>query len=93
MLIKFGMNYPRSGECRSREWIFKHALGTYIGFTEQEVLALCKKSGSDFGQMKEWYGGYIIHLGYFAYDKNTKEAYVPNKEIQEFFSLYGKQQI
>jgi len=25
-LIKFGMNYPQSGECRSQEWFFKHAL-------------------------------------------------------------------
>ena len=30
MLIKFGMNYPQSGECRSREWFFKHALGNKI---------------------------------------------------------------
>ena len=27
MLIKFGMNYPQSGECRSQEWFFKHAPG------------------------------------------------------------------
>ncbi len=154
------------------EYTMVHAgdLGTYIGFTEQEVLALCRKSGSDFDQMKEWYDGYrlgqesmynplsvikaitnheftqywtatgtyediselinqnfdglresviqmlsgnrvtvrisdgkndlhtfvnknevitaLIHLGYFAYDKNTKEAYVPNKEIQEVFFHY-----
>lgn len=25
----------------------------------------------------------LIHLGYFAYDADTREAYVPNKEIQE----------
>ena len=29
MLIKFGMNYPQSGECRSREWFFKHALALH----------------------------------------------------------------
>jgi len=26
MLIKVEMNYPQSGECRSWEWFFKHAL-------------------------------------------------------------------
>lgn len=30
----------------------------------------------------------LIHLGYFGYDKNTKEAYVPNKEIREVFYHY-----
>lgn len=30
----------------------------------------------------------LIHLGYFAYDKTTQEAYVPNKEIQEVFYEY-----
>ena len=30
----------------------------------------------------------LIHLGYFAYDSNTHEAYVPNKEIQQVFYQY-----
>jgi len=30
----------------------------------------------------------LIHFGYFAYDKVTQEAYVPNKEIQEVFYKY-----
>ncbi len=30
----------------------------------------------------------LIHLGYFAYDSDTREAYVPNKEIQEVFYQY-----
>lgn len=30
----------------------------------------------------------LIHLGYFAYDADAKEAYVPNKEIQEVFYQY-----
>ena len=30
----------------------------------------------------------LIHLGYFAYDAETREAYVPNKEIQEVFYQY-----
>lgn len=30
----------------------------------------------------------LIHLGYFAYDKETQEAYVPNREIQEVFYRY-----
>lgn len=30
----------------------------------------------------------LIHLGYFAYDADMREAYVPNKEIQEVFYQY-----
>ena len=30
----------------------------------------------------------LIHLGYFAYDADTREAYVPNKEIREIFYRY-----
>ncbi len=30
----------------------------------------------------------LIHLGYLAYDADTREAYVPNKEIQEVFYQY-----
>ncbi len=30
----------------------------------------------------------LIHLGYFAYDADTREAYVPNKEIQDVFYQY-----
>lgn len=32
----------------------------------------------------------LIHLGYFAYDGKTQEAYVPNREIQAVFYKYMK---
>lgn len=32
----------------------------------------------------------LIHLGYFAYDGRTQEAYVPNREIQAVFYKYMK---
>lgn len=142
-------------------------LGQYIGFTGEEVCALCEKCGVDYAQMKEWYNGYnlngmamynplsvvgalssnkfkqywtvtgtygdiddligrdfdglresvirmlsgnrvpvevdngindlqtfedkeqvitaLIHLGYCAYDEETQEAYIPNKEIHAVF--------
>lgn len=34
----------------------------------------------------------LIHLGYFAYDKVSQEAYVPNKEIQNVFYKYMENQ-
>lgn len=35
-------------------------LAPYVGFTEAEVLNLCKKYGRDFEQVKRWYDGYIL---------------------------------
>ena len=32
----------------------------YTGFTEQEVLALCKKYDVDFDEVKHWYDGYLL---------------------------------
>ncbi len=140
-------------------------LAEYIGFTEAEVMDLCRNYQMDFEEMKHWYDGYclgkelhvynpqavaeavhcreienywtgtseydklqayinmnfdglkdmvvqmfaggrckvnvdrfkndlvsikrkddvltiLIHLGYLAYDKNTKEAYIPNAEVR-----------
>jgi hypothetical protein len=143
-------------------------LSEYMGFTEEEVKALCDKYQMDFDEMKQWYDGYIlggyhvynpksvtdairrgnvanywtqtvayeslkeyismnfdglkdsiiklvagghcgvnirgfendmtsikkrddvitvlIHLGYLAYNPDTKEAYIPNEEVRSAFS-------
>lgn len=35
-------------------------LAPYVGFTEAEVINLCKKYGRDFEQVKRWYDGYVL---------------------------------
>lgn len=35
-------------------------LAPYIGFTENEVLGLCKEYGMDYGEVERWYDGYIL---------------------------------
>ena len=35
-------------------------LAPYIGFTEQEVAALCTEYGRDFKEVKRWYDGYLL---------------------------------
>lgn len=35
-------------------------LAPYTGFTENEVLELCREFGRDFEQIKEWYDGYTV---------------------------------
>jgi len=37
-------------------------IAPYIGFTEEEVRALCNQSRIPFGEMQKWYDGYIFDL-------------------------------
>ena len=36
------------------------AFASYIGFTDDEVKALCKNYNKDFEKVKRWYDGYIL---------------------------------
>lgn len=148
--------------------LYPDEFAPYIGFTVDEVKALCEKYSMDFDMALEWYDGYmlgaaqhvcgansvaqamlrrnyrsywtstaaydslknnimlnfeglkddikcaiagqrvkvrtggfqndmtsfrnkhdvltlLIHLGYLAYDAESKEAYIPNREVREFF--------
>lgn len=49
--VEFSMTSPRQ-------------LAGYIGFTENEVKALCDKYGMDYEDMKGWYDGYCFGIGY-----------------------------
>ena len=51
-----------------------HMYGEYVGFTEKEVLALCKQHHVDFSSMKLWYDGYSF--------KGTGSVYNPNSVMK-----------
>lgn len=46
----------------------------YVGFTEEEVWALCQKYDVDFEEMKRWYDGYTLN--------RLKSVYSPNSVVQ-----------
>lgn len=46
----------------------------FIGFTEDEVLELCKNFKADFGKMKQWYDGYSF--------TDVPHIYNPNSVVQ-----------
>ena len=46
----------------------------YVGFTEEEVRALCQKYDVDFEEMKRWYDGYTFN--------RLKSVYSPNSVVQ-----------
>lgn len=40
--------------------VFQGELARYVGFTETEVRALCRRYGMDFEETKKWYDGYCL---------------------------------
>lgn len=62
-------------------------LAKYMGFTEEEVKALCKEYNIDFDEMKRWYDGYSF--------SKIKSIYSPNSVIEavvrdEFGSYWAR---
>ena len=71
-------------------------LAKYIGFTEVEVKGLCEKYQMDYEEIMEWYDMVnfmdkddvltaLLHLGYVAFDEDSEEVYLPNRELRQIF--------
>ena len=52
-------------------------LARYVGFTEDEVKALCEKFDMDFDEARRWYDGYSF--------SNLKSVYNPNSVVDAMF--------
>lgn len=62
----------------------------YVGFTETEVVSLCKRHHIDFDQMKKWYDGYSFSFGsadYSIYNPNSVMKAVSNSSFESYWSL------
>ena len=71
-----------------KEWYNGYDLnGTAMYNPLSVVRAISAKRFGQYWTVTGTYGA-LIHLGYFAYDADAREAYVPNKEIQEVFYQY-----
>jgi hypothetical protein len=55
-------------------------LEQYVGFTEDEVHALCEKSEIEFSDVQHWYDGYVMGDGVHVYNpKSVMDALSRNK--------------
>lgn len=61
-------------------------LAEYIGFTAEEVRALCAEHGMDFKECRRWYDGYRQH-GFEIYNP---ESVVMSMEEKSYASYWGK---
>ena len=62
-------------------------LAEYVGFTEEEVVSLCKNSRLEFVDLKKWYDGYSF--------KNAPSIYNPNSIMKcmksgEYLNYWSK---
>ena len=60
----------------------------YIGFTEEEVQALCRTYNSDFEKVKRWYDGYLLEEYQVYNPKAVVEVMTWNK-YQSYWSRTG----
>lgn len=60
-------------------------LAPYVGFTEDEVRALCEKYNRDFEEVKCWYDGYVVGRSH-VYNPNAVVQMMMDGEFQSFWS-------
>ena len=63
-------------------------LAPYIGFTEEEVQALCEKRGYDFPEVKRWYDGYRLE-NYHVYNPSAVVNLMLRGSFQSYWSKTG----
>lgn len=60
-------------------------LASYIGFTEDEVKALCETYKKDFTEVKHWYDGYQLGK-YHVYNPNAVVSLMADGNFQSYWS-------
>ena len=62
----------------------------YFGFTEDEVLKLCKKNDKiDFDELQEWYNGYSTAKGIKIYNPRSVSIALNNRYCESYWTNTG----
>ena len=62
------------------------ALAKYVGFTEEEVHALCAEHDVDFEEVKSWYDGYSLNKIESVYSPNSVIKAISNQEMGSYWT-------
>ena len=73
MFTEFSMTNPRG-------------LATYVGFTDEEVLALCEKYGMDYEEASRWYNGYTFRKEPHIYSPKSVVDAMLNEEFDSYWT-------
>ncbi len=58
----------------------------YVGFTEDEVKALCEQHHMDFGEMEQWYDGYSFRKMKHIYSPNSVMKAISMEEYGNYWT-------
>lgn len=61
-------------------------LAEYVGFTEEEVKALCQEYDMDFDDAKRWYDGYSFSRVESVYSPNSVVQAISNEEFGDYWT-------
>ena len=61
-------------------------LTEYVGFTENEVINLCKKCDMDFDEMQYWYNGYVFDKNFRIYNPKSVIDAVTRKNFRSYWT-------
>lgn len=73
MFTEFSMTEPKQ-------------MASYIGFTEDEVQALCETYRMDFDETKRWYDGYLLSEKLHGYNPKSVVDAMLNQEFHSYWS-------
>ena len=77
-----------------REYTIVNAaeLSPYIGFTDNEVKALCDEYSMNYEECKSWYDGYVLN-GYELYNPESVVRAMSEREYESYWSLTSTYQV
>ena len=64
-------------------------MATYLGFTKEEVKALCQDFGRDYEEMEKWYDGYIIGSAKAMFNPNSVMTSLYKKSCGSYWASTG----
>lgn len=66
-----------------------HKLAPYVGFTKDEVKALCERYQMDFNECSRWYDGYKLKNIEHIYNPNAIYQCMQNEEFRSYWTKTG----
>lgn len=71
---------------REHTMVSPRQMAEYVGFTEEEVRALCEGHDMPFGEMQRWYDGYFFEAIGHVYSPNSVIEAIDSREFGNYWS-------
>lgn len=71
---------------REHTMVSPRQMAEYVGFTEEEVKALCEEHDMPFEEMRQWYDGYFLGSTGHVYSPNSVIEAIDGREFGNYWS-------